>query len=158
MRVEFLFSRRNKASSRLIAWAAKWENLELKEIPSHTAILINGRFVIESVFGQGVRIVPFDKWAEFNEELYRIPSNDISREEFDATLLSAWGKKYDWRGILYFAYRYILLMLLNWSLPKKNKWQRNTHLFCIELVGRLSGTYYSMTSPAKMCAQLLGGL
>ena len=155
MKVDFLFSRRDAIGSKLIAWGAKFENLHIEEMPSHAAILINKRFVIESVMGGGVRIVPYFKWAEINEELYRIPSEDINRDFFDTEILTVWGKPYDWRGILYFACCYLRLILFKKPLPKINKWERKSHLFCIELVGRLSNTYYGMTSPAKMCAKLL---
>ena len=155
MKVDFLFSRKDAFGSKLIAWGAKHEDLHLKDIPSHTAILINGRFVVESTMTSGVRIVPYFKWEKINEELYRIPSDDISRDFFDNTILETWGKKYDWRGILYFACCYFKLIVFKTQMPKVNKWERDTHLFCIELVGKLSGTYYSMTSPAKMCAKLL---
>jgi hypothetical protein len=155
MKVDFIFSRRDAIGSRLISWASKFENLGLVNNPSHGAILINKKFVIESVFGSGVRIVPYFKWLEINEELYRIPSNDITREFFDNEILVVWGKPYDWFGIFYFAYRYLRLMLFKTPLPTKNKWQKTSHLFCIELIGRLSNSYYSMTSPAKMCKMLL---
>lgn len=155
MKVDFIFSRRNKIGSKLIAWASKYENLELENAPSHGAILLNKRFVIESVMGSGVRLVPYFKWAEINEELYRIPSDDITKDFLDRELLTVWGKPYDWRGILYFACCYLALILFKKPLPEKNKWERPSHLFCIELIGRLSGTYYSMTSPAQMCKRLL---
>lgn len=155
MKVDFLFSRRDAIGSKLIAWGAKYEDLDIDKVPSHAAILINGRFVVESTITSGVRIVPYFKWVKINEELYRIPSDDISRDFFDNTILETWGKKYDWRGILYFACCYIRLILFKERLPLVNKWERESHLFCIELVGKLSNTYYSMTSPAKMCAKLL---
>lgn len=156
MKVDFLFSKRNTIGSKLISWGAKHENLNIQDCPSHAAILINKRFVVESTMSSGVRIVPYFKWSEINEELYRIPSNDIDRDFFDNTILDTWGKKYDWMGILYFACCYIKLIVFGQKLPIVNKWERESHLFCIELVGKLSNTYYSMTSPAKMCAKLLG--
>ena len=156
MKVEFLFSRRNAIGSKIISWAANAENLNLLHNPSHAAILMNGKFVVESTMHSGVRLVPYFKWVEINEELYRIPSDDISRDFFDHQILTAWGKPYDWMGILYFACCYIKLMIFKTPLPIVNRWERESHLFCIELVGRLSNTYYSMTSPAKMCAKLLG--
>ena len=88
MKVDFLFSRRDKIGSKLISWAAKYENLGLRDNPSHAAILINGKFVIEAVMGSGVRIVPYFKWKEINEELYRIPSEDVSRDFFDNQILT----------------------------------------------------------------------
>lgn len=156
MQISFIFSHRHQIGSKLISWAAKFENLNLKKNPSHAAILVNNRFVIESVMGRGVRIVPYFKWVEINQELYRIEYNDISRELFDGVLLTAWGKKYDWLGIVYFAYRYLLLALFKIPLPQKNKLERASHVFCTELIGKLTNNYYAMTSPAKMCDKLLG--
>lgn len=157
MKIQYLFSRNKKIGSKLIAWASKYENLDLEHIPSHGAILINEKMVVESVFGSGVRIVPYHKWKEINEELYKIDCEQGPRSSTDIVtqMMGLWGKPYDWNGIAYFAYRFIRLIMFKETMPKKNKWERASHLFCIELIGKVSGLYYSMTSPSKMCAKLL---
>mgnify|MGYP006921285106 CR=1 FL=1 len=56
MKIHYLFSRNKKVGSRLISWASSFFVKDLgKNIPSHIAILIDDRFVIESVLEGGVR-------------------------------------------------------------------------------------------------------
>lgn len=157
MKIDYLFSRNKKWGSRVISWGSSFENIGLKDMPSHVAVLINDSMVIESVLGKGVRIAPYKKWKEINEELYKIPCAQpyrSSREVIDE-LMSIWGKPYDWRGILYFSYCFIRLILLDKPMPAENKWERKTHFFCTEFAGKVSGSNYSMTTPAKMCDEWL---
>lgn len=153
MKIEYLFSRNKKWGSRLIAWAAKYEKLDLEDNPSHIAVLVNNRLVIESTLGTGVRMIPYKKWKEINEELYKIPCDEAERPSRQITNLidRIWGKKYDWKGIAYFAYCYLRLIFLNERMPARNKWERKSHYFCTEFVGKLVGKNYSMKSPARIC-------
>jgi len=158
MKIQYLFSRNKKIGSKLIAWASKYENLDVENRPSHVALLINEKMVVESVFGSGVRIVPYYKWLEINEELYKLEceQGDRPSTEIVSEMMDLWGKPYDWYGIAYFAYRFIRLILFKEKLPEHNPWERSSHLFCVEAVGKVSGIYYSMTSPTKMCAKIMG--
>jgi hypothetical protein len=54
MKIDYLFSKNNKIGSRLISWAAKFENTGLEYNPSHIAILLNDTWVIESTFFTGI--------------------------------------------------------------------------------------------------------
>jgi uncharacterized protein YycO len=158
MKIHYLFSRRNKIGSKLIAWGSKYENLGIEELPSHTAILMNDKLVVESVLGKGVRIVPYNNWKKINEEMYKIPCSQEVRSSKEITdeVERIWGKKYDWRGILFFAWSFIKLILFKTKLPEKNEWQRDGYFFCSELVGRISGVNYEMTTPAKLLKTMLG--
>jgi len=157
MKVEYLFSRNDKLGSRLICWAAKYEELELAQPPSHIGILINDTWVIESTFFTGVRIIPYWKWRQKNLQLHRIPCWQTNRrsKEVLATLLNVWGKGYDWKGITYFAYKYLRLILFGEKLPKQNKWQRPNKYFCTEYAALLTGEDFAMKSPAKICNEWL---
>ena len=71
-------------------------------------------------------------------------------------IISYWGKKYDWPGILYFAWRFLLHFIFKSPFPKTNKWETKSRFFCSELVGEMYGyENYSMVTPAKMCADML---
>jgi len=152
MKVEYIFSNNKKIGSRLIAWAAKYENLGLEENPSHVAVLLNDTLVIESTFSTGVRIIPYAKWLEKNNEVARIPCDNIYRPSMDIfkELTSLWGKKYDWSGILFFGLSYLKLIIFKKPMPKNNKWQKPDLYFCSEFVEVLSGHKCSMHSPAKL--------
>ena len=157
MKVDYLFSRRDKWGSKLICWASRKEVGDMNHCPSHVAVLMNDKLVVESVFGKGVRIIPYNKWLELNEELYKIPciQGYRSSKEITDELFHIWGKPYDWRGIMFFAWSFIRFMVFDKPMPKQNKWQRDSHFFCTEYAGRISGTDYSMTTPAKMLKTFL---
>lgn len=152
MKVEYLFSNSNKLGSKLIAWSANFEKLGLDDNPSHVAVLLNDNLVIESTFFSGVRIIPYTKWLDINNEVARIPCANLYRPSMDVfkELTSLWGKSYDWLGIIYFAYRYLKLALFKEKLPKVNKFQKPNSYFCTEFVAILSGCDCSMMSPAKL--------
>lgn len=160
MKVEYLFSRNNKIGSRLISWAAKAEKLGLEENPSHIAVLLNNEIVIESTLSTGVRIIPYSKWLEKNRQLARIPCTNLYRPSMDvfAELTSLWGKKYDWKGILFFGLSYLRLMIFKTEMPKENLWQNKDRYFCTEFAAILSGCKCSMDSPAKLMAEWSDGV
>lgn len=161
MKYSYLFSRNKKIGSKLIVWSSSLfknhiTNLN-KGVPSHVAVLVDKMFVIESVFCGGVRIVPFKKWLEINELLYII-EKDTTGECPKCVLTEVWGKKYDWLGIMYFSYQMIKHLIFKSNLPVNNKWERENYYFCTEFAGRIGGHNYSMTTPAKMCNDLLEGV
>lgn len=161
MKIQYVFSRNKKCGSKLIAWGSALfpshvTNLK-NGIPSHVAVLIDDKFIAESVLTSGVRIVPYKKWASFNEELYRFDRTQKG-ECINCLLNEMWGKKYDWFGILYFAYSMSKHLIFNSSLPCKNKWERENYFFCTEFAARLGDYNYSMTTPAKLCNDLLEGV
>lgn len=158
MKVEYLFSNNKKCGSRLISWAAKYEELGLEEVPSHVGVLLNGRIVVESTFFTGVRMLPYHKWLEINNEVAKIPCNDLHRpsNEVFKHLTDFWGKGYDWLGILYFAYKYIKLIAFKEPLPRHNRWEKKDKYFCTEFVAILTGCECSMHSPAKLLKDFTG--
>lgn len=160
MKVDYLFSRRNRWGSKMIAWASSKEDLSLQEIPSHMAVLLDDTVVIESTFTTGVRMIPYEKWSEINEELYSIPCERHYRHSRNVLekAYSVWGAGYDWKGIIYFAYCFVRLILLGDALPSANKWQRENKYFCTEFAARLVDEDFSMMTPAKICDTWLNGV
>ena len=114
-------------------------------------------FILESVLESGVRIVPYSNWKEINEECYRVACKQKrTTEEIMAWVHKYWGRKYDWLGITYFAWRFFLRLAFKADFPKDNAWQSEEKYFCNELGGEISGyEKYSMVTPAKMCSDFL---
>lgn len=163
MRLHFLFSKNKKIGSRLISWASGLLLPDMKVVPSHVAILItfddvSESFVAESVFESGVRLVPYSSWLVKNEECFKLPCAaklNTMNEVFDI-LVEIWDKKYDWLGVTFFAGCFIRHWLFKTPFPKENSWQSDGKYFCTEAAAKLSGyTKHSMTTPAKMCWDLL---
>jgi hypothetical protein len=162
IKLYYIFSRNKKIGSRLIAWASGLLVKDLEKVPSHMALLIEiqdfpDAFILESVLEAGVRIVPYSKWLEINEECYKIPcKKQRTLEEIFVWVHDYWGKKYDWPGIAYFAWRFFLHLFFKLDFPKENAWQSDDRYFCNELGGKIAGYYkYSMVTPAKMCSDFL---
>jgi hypothetical protein len=154
--MKYLFSKNNKIGSKLISWASSFESLPLLDrdkIPSHVAIEINGQ-VYESTMLKGVRIIPKKQWSSINTELYSIKSNKKANK-FLSAILSSIGRRYDWVGIFYFIFRFIGLILFRIKLPRTNTIHHKSKYFCTELVSYVEEADLSMTTPAKLCNDLL---
>ncbi len=160
MKVEYVFSRNEKIGSKAIAWGSALfpDHVSLldNKIPSHVAVLLDETFIIEAVFSGGVRIIPYSEWLKHNEMLHRIEEKSVVTIALVQELLfEMYGKKYDWFGILYFGWSMAKHYILGKQLPKTNKWEREDYFFCTEFAARLKGYNYAMTTPAKMCNDLL---
>lgn len=158
----YIFSRNQKIGSKIIAWASGLLVKDLEKVPSHMAMLIEienfpESFVLESTLESGVRIVPYKNWLEINEECYKITcQKERNLKEILTYVHEYWGKKYDWPGIAYFAWRFFLHLVFKVDFPEKNAWQSDDKYFCNELGGEISGyEKYSMVTPAKMCSDFL---
>lgn len=157
MKIHLVFSRNNKIGSRLIAWASRYEGLNLDQYPSHVAMLFGELIVVESTLTTGIRIIPYSHWLKNNEELYKFEldlGSSRAREVLPIAFKN-WGKKYDWCGLLFFAWRYLGLMFLDKPLPAKNRWESKSKYFCTEYAASLTGKDYSMKSPAKICSEFI---
>jgi hypothetical protein len=156
--IHYLFSRKEKWGSKLISWAS--EELGSEEpAPSHVALLLNERWVFESTYSNNVSIMSYSKWKEENIERYKIEStSEHYFEEVKKLYRRIEGKKYDWKGIMYFSWRVLLYIFLGLSIPKKNKWHSEDAYFCCELVGELVGISYEMSTPAHVHQSLTKSL
>lgn len=161
MKLYYLFSRNTKIGSRIIAKVSGLLVKDLEKVPSHMAILIIEEnfepLVLESTLETGVRIIPYVNWLKLNEECYKIPCNkERDSKEIFSFIENYWGRKYDWPGISYFAWRFFLHLVFKRDFPKENAWQSEEKYFCNELGGEFAGySKYSMVTPAKMCSDFL---
>ena len=159
--VFYIFSRNKKIGSKMISWFSGFITKDLEKVPSHVAALaVDGSghgLVYESTLSSGVRIIFYTKWLEINEQCYVVPSGKLyhSEGEINSLLEQVWGKPYDWLGILYFAWRGFLLIYFKKDLPNDNRWSSDSKFFCCEFVGTLDDRDFSMTTPAKMCSEML---
>ena len=153
MIVQELFSKREgDFFSWLIRFATKplAKKTPFKNIPSHNCIR-KGHFVYESTFFSGVRIIPFESWNKVNTIVgVNQRSIPISDSQFEKVFVDIWGKKYDWKGILYFGFSLVRFRLFGKKIPKVNKWNDRNKYFCSEASGKLFGIDYQMTAPVQI--------
>lgn len=154
VKVHYLFSRNEKPGSKFIQWGTKHRH-NLSVTPSHIALLVNERWVFESTLATGVRVYPYSKWLEINEELDKIPcSKDREYSEIKAIYKEIQDKKYDWAGVTYFGYRLFLNRYFHNPIPLVNKWDDKDKYFCCEAVARLTGVNYDMKAPVDLMVKL----
>jgi len=155
MKIVYVFSSNKKIGSKLISRASSYFDRDVRKaykstpVPSHVAVILDDMFVIESTLSTGVRVIPLSSWLSNNTVIQSVQSTS-NTDKVSSALLSVWGAKYDWLGILYFACK-----LLIPGLPKENKWQNSRKYFCTEFAARLSGTKPDVT-PARLYMELTG--
>lgn len=152
MRLEYLFSvsREGKFGSKLIA------NTTGKLCPhlepcSHVSVKI-GPLIVESTLTSGVRIQPLKTFIKHNKVVhaFRCPQDRRAVKVLEDLFKCFWGKKYDYPGILYFAWRMLGFLILKRPLPAKNRWQKEHRYFCVEIIEATTGYKYHMTSPIQL--------
>lgn len=155
MRIEYLFtvSRQGKIASKAIAYSTSKLHPELTPC-SHVAVKI-GPLIVESTLTNGVNIQPYQEWIKYNKVVYafKCPTNRKAVKVLTDTFAGVWGKKYDYLGICFFAWRMLGFLILNRPLPKINRWESEKRRFCVELIEKITGEKYSMTSPIQLVAR-----
>lgn len=159
MKIQYLFSKNKKIGSYLIRFGSyliSKTKINYKIIPSHVAVLIDDTYVIESVMHGGVRIIPYNKWLEVNIEIHKLDAKTITEHPKDL-MFEMWGKKYDFKGILYFTCCIIKNKIFKTPLPEINKWEQENCYFCTEFASRIyDGNTGSMRTPLQLM-ELING-
>lgn len=156
-KIHYLFSKNKKIGSKLISWGTKHQH-KLDETPSHVALLVNERWVFESVLESGVRVLTYKKWLSINQELVKIPCHEgtMPFEHVKQEYKKIKDKKYDWLGVIYLGYRVFLNKLFNAPIPNKNKWENKDKYFCCEAISQLTHVpYYAMRTPVDLMLHII---
>jgi len=127
----------------------KYKNI--KEVPSHTSVRV-GSVVYESTF-EGVRATTFESWITRNIIIQALPIGNADKIHMDR-ITCLFGRKYDYAGLFYFAWRIILLKLFKMPLPKKNKWHKMNKYFCTEILSVFTEKDYQMSAPVQIMEEL----
>ena len=152
--LHYIWSIKPKWGSKMISWASN-KYTPMKDCPSHVALLINEKWVFESTYKYDVNITSYKKWKKENIETQKLLcSQERHYDEIKSTMRSIKGKKYDWGGIVYFIWRFILFWIFKTPPTKKNKLENPNKYFCCEAVGKITNTDYSMTTPADIYIKL----
>lgn len=159
MTIHYLFSKNKLIGSHIIRFGSFLINsygFEYNNTPSHVAVLLDETYVVESVMCSGVRIIPYNKWLEINTEIMKIKAGSCSEHPRDL-MFEMWGKPYDKKGILRFAYDIIKSKLMGSVLPSKNKCEQEDAFFCTEFASRIyDGDTGSMRTPSNLMRLIYG--
>lgn len=156
VKIHYLFSKNEKFGSKFISWGTKHLS-DRPTIPSHIAVLVKNRWVIEATFDKGVRIIPFKDWLKVNKVVASIP-NSTGKIDFKIVkkvFKDIKEKAYDWLGVAYFGYRVALNKFFRLDIPKTNKWQSFDRYFCCEAVAKLLDLGdFSMKAPVQILDEI----
>lgn len=152
--VSYLFSKNKKIGSRIISSFSLFLAPEVPKV-SHVAILVKNRWVHESTLESGVRILPYEKWLEINEEVANVPGEDRDYKEIKSFFKAIKGKKYDWGGALYLSFRIFCFRLLKTPVPEDNRWENPDKYFCSEVLGYILNKNFDMKAPNQILKKLL---
>lgn len=155
VKVDIIFSRNKKIGSFIIRFATDHFNLFLHPTPSHVALLIENRWIFESTFKNGVRIIPFEHWKKENEICYKHYLGEYEYGQIKKLFRELLSKKYDWPGVLFLGICIILNKFFNTKLPKCNILESDQKYFCTEVIEKLLNTDLSMVSPSQLMNKLL---
>jgi hypothetical protein len=151
--VHALFSLSSKIGAQVISLGSTHLEPQIKPTPSHTALLVNERWVHESTGKTGVQVLSYDKWQQEHTEVGRVFLQEIEYQKIADKYREINGKPYDYPGVFYLAYR-IGLTFLGIKLPLINKYESPSKYFCCEALGFLTGHYYGMSAPVQCMAKL----
>ena len=155
IKVDYLFSKNDKIGSKVISWGTSFIEPQIEDVPSHTAILINNRWVFESTLESGVRRISYQEWLKINKEVCKIPcTQERTLEGIIEEFRQIKDKKYDYIGLVYFGLRVLLFICFRLRIPKKNILNRKNSYFCSEVVGKMTGIDCQMTAPVTLMSKL----
>lgn len=159
VKVDYLFSKNHKIGSKLIRWGTAFLSLSTKKIPSHVALLINNKWVIESTLESGFRVISYNKWKSFNIELFKLRCiQGRTFKEIKELYKPLKNKKYDYLGVIYFSWRIALMKFLGIPKPKKNLFEHKDKYFCCEVISKMTGVSYEMTAPVELLVKIQNAL
>lgn len=153
IKLEYLFSKNDKIGSKLIRWGTKHlSDIPKDRVPSHVALLINERWVLESTLEKGVSVDTWKNWLQRNKVTGRYECfQERDYRAIKAGFKVMKGKSYDWLGVLYFSWRILLDILRLAKIPKDNPWESDDRFFCSEVVADLLELGDAgMTSPVQI--------
>lgn len=157
--IKYLFTNSDLIGSRAISGFTHYKFQKPSETPSHFAILY-GSFVFHSNFADGVHIEPYYFFKKKNKTVRAFQKRGCKLSKIECELMfeqlieRAYGRKYDYWAVLYFAFRIILKRLFNKPIPDKNKWDVKNKWFCNELFEISLGQDLSMKTPNDLMYML----
>lgn len=152
--VHYLFSRNKKIGSKIICWGTKHLEPEVADTPSHVAVLVNGKWVFESTLETGVRRISYEEWKKINHEIEKLPCKTTrTLEEVIGYYRKIHKKKYDYKGLTYFAHHVAMNKFFGIAIPDENHWEDRNMYFCSEVIGEMLQKDFSMTAPVQILVQ-----
>ncbi len=158
--IKYLFTNNDLIGSKLISEFTRKSWQSRNRTASHTGVLFFGLIVVHSNATNGVHIEPFYSFKKKNKIVCALRRATDKRTRNQAEIIfekyckQAYGKSYDYAGVVYFTYRIILERVFKLPLPKVNKWENPDKWFCDELMEIELGRDISMTTPNELMLEM----
>ena len=158
VKVQYLFSSNDLIGSKVIVWGTKhmYPELKIEEIPSHVAILIDEKWVLESTLETGVRVMGYRKWQTLNNEVAKIDCIMEARywEDIKEMFKKLKGMDYDWAGVIYLGLWLGANKATGLTIPSDNAWHSDSKYFCCEIMAKMTELDYQMAPPVRVMMDL----
>lgn len=149
--IHALFSHNKLIGSKIIAEGTRHLASNVPKC-SHTALLINGRWVHEAT-GSGVHVMSYEVWSKQHNEVARVQLESREYQEVADEFRKIQDSDYDYLGVIYLGLC-VIPTFFGKKLPKENKWQSSDKYFCCEVLGYLTSQDYDMCSPIQILSIL----
>lgn len=152
----------SKLFSRAISFFSKQEEDKLENVPSHMALVFGQRFMVEARGADGVHLNFFSTFLKDNEiiEIYDYKrGNEVGLQDRKLIIeacLKYHGKKYDFIGVLWFAFYIIRKWAFGTPLPEENKWDGENRFFCSELMSFIDSRDHETSDPNGQMKKISG--
>lgn len=161
--MKFLFVKADKIGSKIIQWG-------LKSKSSHFAIcfdedLKKGEGIVFHSYGtKGTHLLWLSDFLETYQVVYAVEQPDTSDEGVYRSIIAQdRGQGYDFKALLWWAWRGALFRFFGLPIPTKNAWQQNGYALCTKLAeGPLklagmdtSGIDFEMISPDDLYLKMI---
>lgn len=151
VKIDYIFSKNKKIGSWIIRKGTAFLCPDIKNTPSHVAVLIDEKWIIESTVEHGFRFIPYKKWLEINEETHKIKClQNWTFQKIKSLYKPLKNHKYDYLGVVYFGWRVALRKLFRVKMPKENLLDHENKYFCCEIISKMTGVSYKMTAPVQL--------
>ncbi len=128
--MKVVFTKNNSPMSKAIRWV-------LNEPVSHVAVIFDDKLVFQANL-LGVHVGWADTFLKKNEVVYTKEYANLSLEEqevvYEGIINKYDGSSYDFKSLLYFAYRAMLKKLFKVPIPKMNPYNNINQFLCTELL------------------------
>ena len=155
--VFYFFVKKEKWGAKLIRWGTKRPGQSMEDTPSHMGTVMNGMWSIDATLTAGVNMDYFPVYMEEYKEvaIYRDLGEIRKPSQVAADMMKKSRRAgYDFKAILYYAWRRALEKFFKIPMPEKNRWESEDRWFCNEMYEIVKGGDYSMASPNDVMLEM----
>lgn len=140
----------------LIRLITRKRGQKLEEIPSHVSLLFYDTMVLEAVMLKGVILNYLPTFLKPNNVLavYELKAKERDWWFYKKAADKYHGQGYDWRGLFWFVWVFVLYQVFGREVPKLNTSENKNKAFCNEILSIIINENTSHIDPNSMMLSL----